>query len=412
MNILLDALKNSILITGLVMIMMLLIEYVNIHSHGESFKKLRKSPFRQVVLAALLGLVPGCVGGFAVVSLYTHNLLSFGSLVAMMISSSGDEAFIMLAMIPKTAIFLFVLLLFIGIGAGLLVDRFIKVKKRPFAPEEFSLHEECCDKKENQPVHEHSHPEIFGGKGVPRKMTRERISIMAGIAVFIIAVVFGLLEHTHLEGETGHEGHAHEMVAATPAASHTHADGTVHTGEHHGGEEVAKAEQDADYAAHNHGSFDIFSERWINLLFAGLSLFVLFLTARANEHFIKKHLWEHVVKKHFRSIFLWTLGALLVIHFGMQYLDVEHWIRENVMVMILIAVAIGIIPESGPHMVFITLFAGGVIPFSVLLASSIAQDGHTALPLLAESKKSFVLAKAINIALGFLIGAGVHLAGF
>ena len=59
MNILLDALKNSILITGLVMIMMLLIEYVNIHSHGESFKKLRKSPFRQVVVAALLGLVPG-----------------------------------------------------------------------------------------------------------------------------------------------------------------------------------------------------------------------------------------------------------------------------------------------------------------------------------------------------------------
>jgi hypothetical protein len=63
-------------------------------------------------------------------------------------------------------------------------------------------------------------------------------------------------------------------------------------------------------------------------------------------------------------------------------------------------------------MVFITLFAGGMIPFSVLLASSIAQDGHTALPLLAESKKSFVLAKAINIVIGFVIGFGVHLAGF
>ena len=387
MNILLDALKNSILITGLVMIMMLLIEYVNIHSHGESFKKLRKSPFRQVVVAALLGLVPGCVGGFAVVSLFTHNLLSFGSLVAMMIASSGDEAFIMLAMIPKTAIFLFVMLLFIGIGAGLLVDRFIKVKKRPFAAEEFSLHEECCDKNENQPKHDHSHPQIFSGKGVPRKMTKERISIMAGIAVFIIAVVMGLLEHKHIEGEAGHEGHAHEMVAAAPAEIHEHND--VHTAE-----------------------FDIFSERWINLLFAGVSLFVLILTARANEHFIKRHLWDHVVKKHFRSIFLWTFGALLVIHFGMQYIDIQHWIKENVIIMILIAVAIGIIPESGPHMVFITLFAGGMIPFSVLLASSIAQDGHTALPLLAESKKSFVLAKAINIVIGFVIGMGVHLAGF
>ena len=411
MNILLDALKNSILITGLVMIMMLLIEYVNIHSHGESFKKLRKSPFRQVVVAALLGLVPGCVGGFAVVSLYTHNLLSFGSLVAMMISSSGDEAFIMLAMIPKTAIFLFVLLLFTGIGAGLLVDRFIKVKQRPFAAEEFSLHEECCDKNENQPKHDHSHPQIFSGKGVPRKMTKERISIMAGIAVFIIAVVMGLLEHKHIEGEGGHEGHAHEMVAAAPAESHTHADGTVHTGGHHEAESAAQAEIHEHNDVHT-AEFDIFSERWINLLFAGVSLFVLILTARANEHFIKRHLWDHVVKKHFRSIFLWTFGALLVIHFGMQYLDIQHWIKENVIIMILIAVAIGIIPESGPHMVFITLFAGGMIPFSVLLASSIAQDGHTALPLLAESKKSFVLAKAINIVIGFVIGFGVHLAGF
>ena len=411
MNILLDALKNSILITGLVMIMMLLIEYVNIHSHGESFKKLRKSPFRQVVVAALLGLVPGCVGGFAVVSLFTHNLLSFGSLVAMMIASSGDEAFIMLAMIPKTAIFLFVVLLFIGIGAGLLVDRFIKVKKRPFAAEEFSLHEECCDKNENQPKHDHSHPQIFSGKGVPRKMTKERISIMAGIAVFIIAVVMGLLEHKPIEGEAGHEGHAHEMVAAAPAETHTHADGTVHAGAHH----AAEGTENAEIHEHNdvHGAeFDIFSERWINLIFAGVSLFVLILTARANEHFIKRHLWDHVVKKHFRSIFLWTFGALLVIHFGMQYIDIQHWIKENVIIMILIAVAIGIIPESGPHMVFITLFAGGMIPFSVLLASSIAQDGHTALPLLAESKKSFVLAKAINIVIGFVIGMGVHLAGF
>ena len=113
MNIIFEALKNSILITGLVMVMMLLIEYINIRSHGESFNKLKKSPVKQVFLAALLGLVPGCIGGFAVVSLFTHNLLSFGSLVAMMIASSGDEAFVMMAMTPKTAIILFIILLMI-----------------------------------------------------------------------------------------------------------------------------------------------------------------------------------------------------------------------------------------------------------------------------------------------------------
>lgn len=377
MNIILEALKNSILITGLVMVMMLLIEYVNIRSHGESFKKLKKSPVKQVILAALLGLIPGCIGGFAVVSLFTHNLLSFGALVAMMIASSGDEAFVMLALIPKTAVILFIVLFVIGVIAGIIVDKLYKGSKRPFPAEEFKLHDECCHEK-------HNHSEHHPVQGTKRSMTRERIILMAGIAIFIVAVIAGILEHDHAS-------HAHEATPAAVVEMHDH--------EH------------AETTHEEHG-FDIFSERWMNLLFAGVSIFLLFLTARAGDHFIREHLWGHVVKKHFKSIFLWTFGALLVIHFGMQFLDIEHWLRDNIFLMILIAVLIGIIPESGPHMVFITLFAGGLIPFSVLLASSIAQDGHTALPLLAESKKGFVLAKAINIAIGLIIGTAVHLAGF
>ncbi|MDD2490899.1 MAG: putative manganese transporter [Bacteroidales bacterium] len=384
MSIILEALKNSILITGLVMVMMLLIEYVNIRSHGESFKKLRKSPARQVVLAALLGLVPGCIGGFAVVSLFTHNLVSFGALVAMMIASSGDEAFIMLALIPKTAILLFVILFVIGIAAGIAVDKFYKGGKRPFKAEEFKLHDECCPDA-------HSHTEHHQEKSLKRSWTRERIIIMAGIAIFIVAVIAGILEHDH-------SAHAHEAAPAVTTEVHNH--------DH--SEEIHNHQEDI----HNHQTFDVFSERWMNLLFAGVSIFLLFLTARAGDHFIKEHLWGHVIKKHFRSIFLWTFGALLVIHYGMQFMDIQHWLKDNIFLMLLIAVLVGIIPESGPHMVFITLFAGGLIPFSVLLASSIAQDGHTALPLLAESKKGFVLAKAINIVIGLAVGVAVHLAGF
>ena len=79
--------------------------------------------------------------------------------------------------------------------------------------------------------------------------------------------------------------------------------------------------------------------------------------------------------------------------------------------MILLAAAIGLIPESGPHMVFITLFAGGLIPFSVLFVSSMVQDGHTALPLLAESKGSFFKAKAVNFVVGLVLGLILHLFG-
>ena len=92
-------------------------------------------------------------------------------------------------------------------------------------------------------------------------------------------------------------------------------------------------------------------------------------------------------------------------------MHIENWVRDNVVLMILLAAAIGLIPESGPHMVFITLFAGGLIPFSVLFVSSMVQDGHTALPLLAESKGSFFKAKAVNFVVGLVLGLILHLFG-
>jgi len=362
MNTILEALKNSILITGLVMIMMLLIEYINIHSNGKIFQKLKGSPIKQVFLATTLGLIPGCVGGFAVVSLYTHRLLSFGALVAMMIASSGDEAFILLALIPKTAIILFLALYITGIIVGIITDKLVKKEVAPFNPTHYKIHENYCSSNKQQTG------SIFRDKiGTNLKsLSKERLFIILGIILFIAAIAFGLLEHSH--DLPSHEGH-------------------------------------------NHGNFDIFSERWINLLFAGLSIATLLLTIKSNEHFIKEHLWNHVIRKHLKSIFLWTFGALLVIHFGMQFLHLDHWIANNIYLIILLAAVIGLIPESGPHMIFITMFAGGMIPFSVLFASSIVQDGHTTLPLLAESKKSFIKAKTINMTIGIIMGVVLHLFG-
>jgi len=75
-----------------------------------------------------------------------------------------------------------------------------------------------------------------------------------------------------------------------------------------------------------------------------------------------------------------------------------------VLIMLLLAIVIGIIPESGPHMIFVTLYAGGMIPFSILLASSISQDGHGSLPLLAESKRGFLYVKSVNMVVALVVG--------
>ena len=110
-----DVVLNAYLITSLVMVMMIMIEYVNVASAGRWFGRLQDSPLRQVAAGALLGLIPGCIGGFAAVSLYSHGVISMGALVAAMISSSGDESFVMLAMIPRQALVLFAVLFVLAV---------------------------------------------------------------------------------------------------------------------------------------------------------------------------------------------------------------------------------------------------------------------------------------------------------
>ena len=105
-------------------------------------------------------------------------------------------------------------------------------------------------------------------------------------------------------------------------------------------------------------------------LFGALSLIVLAVLIFGEDHFVDEHLWRHVVTKHLPSCFAWTFGVLLLLGFGLHYLNIESWISSNTALMIILAALVGCIPESGPHLIFVTLYASGVVPLPVLLASS------------------------------------------
>ena len=375
MHLLVEILRNSILITGLVVIMMMMIESLNIESKGLIFKGLRKTHIGQVIIAALLGSIPGCMGGFAAVSLYTHRIFSFGALIAMMIASSGDEAFVMLAMIPDQALILFVILFILAIIVGVITDivndRIHRKRCNALDHSECGVKSECNDgyviHEEEHILQEHEHRTVTSDRQASRHFGWRRIVMFVGLAIFIAALAGGQLGHdhnTHDHSECFHHGHDHHET--------THDE----TG--------------------NTFTINLLDEQWMNILFAGLSVIILIVLIFASDHFVEDHLWNHVVKRHLPTIFAWTFGVLLVLGIGLQHIEIDRWISDNTVLMILLATAIGIIPESGPHLIFVTLFAAGVVPFPVLLASSISQDGHSSIPLLAESKKSFLWAKAIN----------------
>ena len=413
---LLEVLRNAVLITGLVLIMMLMIEYCNIGSHGSLFARLKSSGINQVLIGTLLGLVPGCIGGFAAVSLFTHKLLSFGALTAMMIASSGDEAFVMLATMPLKALLLFAILGALAIVTGLVCDRYLfKEQNFAFCPDGYEIHKEH-DSSIASPFRLSSYKDAL------RRPSRERLLLLAGIALFVVALLSGFAGHDH----AGHD-HAVHQEAALHQEVALHEDAMLHQEAEHNHDLHEEAEH--NHALHGHATHQeslqeiieerhlstftlhLLDEEWMNCLFAIMSIVTLLFTATAKEHFIKEHLWHHVIKRHLLSIFLWTLGGLAVCQIGVQYLNIEEWVSSNMIFVILLAVAVGIIPESGPHLVFVTLYLNGIVPFSVLLANSISQDGHTALPLLASSRKTFLKAKAVNIIIGAVVGILLYLSG-
>ena len=407
---LLEVLRNAVLITGLVLIMMLMIEYCNIGSHGSLFARLKSSGINQVLIGTLLGLVPGCIGGFAAVSLFTHKLLSFGALTAMMIASSGDEAFVMLATMPLKALLLFAILGALAIVTGLVCDRYLfKEQNFAFCPDGYEIHKEH-DSSIASPFRLSSYKDAL------RRPSRERLLLLAGIALFVVALLSGFAGHDHAghDHAVHQEAALHEEAMLHQEAEHNHDlhQEAAHNHALHGHATHQESLQEIIEERHlSTFTLHLLDEEWMNCLFAIMSIVTLLFTATAKEHFIKEHLWHHVIKRHLLSIFLWTLGGLAVCQIGVQYLNIEEWVSSNMIFVILLAVAVGIIPESGPHLVFVTLYLNGIVPFSVLLANSISQDGHTALPLLASSRKTFLKAKAVNIIIGAVVGILLYLSG-
>lgn len=285
---LLDVLTESLEITGWVILMMTLIELINVSSSGKLLAKVRKKPFLQILIAALLGAIPGCAGGFALVSMFTHDLLSFSALIAGMTATFGDEAFFLFVQSPKWGAILTAILTGIAICTGLLFMLISKKWKFTLETHNFDIHE-------NVDGHEHADPETPG---------------------------------------TG------------------------------------------------------FKNRML--------------------HFMKDHFWHHVVKQHLLKVFLWSFGILLLLMIIGLFVDVESFLQARSWAkyaMLLLAVLVGFVPESGPNLIFIVMFLNGTIPFGILLANSISQNGHAGLALLAQSRKNFLIVKSITLALGLIVGA-------
>jgi hypothetical protein len=342
MDVFLGVLKHALMITTFVFVMMLIVDFIDTTSERRISEIVKGGLWRQYTVASFLGSIPGCLGAFMNVSLYVHGMISFGAIVGGMIATSGDEAFVMVVQFPGTALALFFILFVCGILFARISDKIIPILG--FVPCESCIEancEECVSRINPQ-------EDI---RGILRQanlfnnfhsLSFPRFLLLLLIFSFLILITTGTLG---------------------PSA------------------------------------WD-----WKRITFICLSLCTIYIIAICSEHYLESHIWIHIIKKHLFKVFLWSFGALAFVHWGMTFWNLNAFVHDHMLWVLLTGALTGIVPESGPHLIFVMMYGKGLIPFSVIFTTSFVQDGHGMLPLLSYSLKDSVLIKVFNLVFGLAVG--------
>ena len=384
--------QQTLIITTLVLGMMMVIEFINVRTGGLWSNKLQSKPWLQILFAIIMGIIPGCLGTYTVVSLYVHRVLNFPALMAALISTTGDEAFFMFSLFPEKALLINLILIVLSIIVAVILQLTMKSKFVGLHKEmSFPIHEnESCS---------HTHHHKHSVKSNIKNISFVRALLITMSLGVLIMVLSGVIDGSHhlnllmggqteesvihsLESQQVAESPSHQVDSHSQCHDHDHGHSHSHSHDHsHGGE--------AD---------------WIRIILIVLFVTILIIVIVAEEHFLEEHLWQHVIKVHLPKIFLWTFGVILCLTIINNFVNIHEIIDSKPFIVLLVAILIGLIPQSGPHLIFLILFANGDLPLGIFLANCIVQDGHGALPLLAESRKAFFVSKGIKVVLAVIAG--------
>ncbi len=401
-HIILDSAEQSFLqVTVFVGAVLLIFNYVNFLQHGGLIRTIENSKKWQPVIGALLGISPGCGGAILVMPLYIKGTVTFGTVIATLIATAGDSAFVMISKLPGHFMVVSFISLVVGVSMGYLVD-YMKIgdklrssRKKMSEAELQELHSKADHTKENF---------ICSGIG--------------GCDRDVIAHI------GHTEGD--------EIDLA------------LH---HKGG-----GEMDPDSLGYKitHGGFWAF---W-GIISVGLILGVMLLFRIDVNNLGVKHLGSFIgILGTFTAIFLTIMDKKFLgddtheetevklmslketlIHNAMETAFVGMWVffayalyqlvvfavgggslaaGEATAFKMMTAVGIysvimgalvGLIPGCGPQVIFVTLYAKGWLPFAAVISNAISQDGDALFPLLAMDRRSSLWATLITTIPALLVG--------
>ncbi|WP_245546163.1 putative manganese transporter [Marinomonas posidonica] len=290
--------------------------------------------YREVIFAGVMGVLPGCGGAIVIITQYTQGKIGFGAVVAVLTSTMGDAAFLLISQRPEDAMIVLPISILVGIASGLFTSWFL-----PSPQLETPQHT-------IEPMKQLKIPSKFD-------IWVSRINIAFWCLLIVPVSIVALLMAMQYD--------VNQLLGLPDQLIETL--GAI-----------------AGFACLLLWALSAKSDRFSEL-------------AKENDNILPKH-WIRKVAQDTQFVTSWVVVAflcfeLVLLATGDGLLDaLQQWGASS----ILIATAIGLLPGCGPQIMVTSLYLQGAIPLSAQLANAISNDGDALFPAIALAPKAAMLA--------------------
>ena len=372
-------------VTVFVAAMVFLFSWLQYATSGRFVEYIRRKKKLQPVIGALMGLTPGCGGAIVMMPMYARGYVSYGTVLATLIATLGDSAFILIGAAITDSDFVAPLIavhaisFVTGVSWGYLVDMTGTTPHKPLGRFGPSVGQEPIEAEpSNEVLLEDLPREEPGGLGY--KILHQ--GYLLWWSVTLLGLIFAILL-------------------------------------------LVWSGQDPDYGlelSYDPTTMDGFIT-WIGLI--GTSLSVILYISQKNwigddtEATIgdKLHsMRETMIHSASETAFVtfWVMIAYLAFEFGMLFSGISEQSMSSYgdgFIAVIAVSIIGLIPGCGPQIIVITAYTKDIISFPALAANAISQDGDALFPLLVRHKAASLWATIHTTIPAIIVGVILLIAG-
>lgn len=381
--------SNTFIQVGTFVAMTLLIfGYINYKTQGRLINSFTKYKHLQVFFGALLGLSPGCGGAILVMPLYLKGQVTFGTVLATLVATMGDAAFVLIVSAPKEYIYISIISFITALVFGYSYDFFKKDSyfKVPFSSEKLQANNPMFQPEQTS-FEDDIQPNYVPCPGCNTEYKIKIPSLQKSIYYFrhhygyliiwilsILAFPLGILNLIQIDYEIAFPIKNLGII------------GAIGTG------------------------FCVI----YNLIIKKIFIDDILPEIKSKQSSLKETLIHNAEETSF--VVMWIFLALFTYDLIVAFIGgpevIAQALQQTGYLTIVIALLVGLLPGCGPQIILATLYSQGLIPFSAMLTNAICNDGDALFPLIAMDKQSALYASLYGLLPAFVIGTIAYFLGF